>query len=61
MSVISSEGVASRWVAALRVMLVSYPLATALLGTVAVIAGGPVRPAAVPWGSMYGVSQAFGV
>jgi drug/metabolite transporter (DMT)-like permease len=52
---------AARRAAALRVMLVSYPVATALLGVVAIGAGGPVHPGAVLWGSLYGISQAFGV
>jgi uncharacterized membrane protein len=54
-------GVASRRVAALRVMVVTYPVATVLLGVLAATAGGPVRPGALLWGSLYGVSQAIGV
>ena len=54
-------GVASRRAAALRIMLVTYPLATVLLGVLAVTAGGPIHPGAVLWGSLYGVSQAIGV
>jgi len=42
-------------------MLVTYPLAALLLGVLAAAAGGPVRPGAVLWGSLYGVSQAIGV
>jgi uncharacterized membrane protein len=42
-------------------MLVTYPLAAVLLGVLAATAGGPVRPGAVLWGSLYGVSQAIGV
>jgi len=42
-------------------MLVTYPLATLLLGVLAVSAGGPIHPGAVLWGSLYGVSQAIGV
>jgi len=42
-------------------MLVTYPVAAVLLGVLAVAAGGPVRPGAVLWGSLYGVSQAIGV
>jgi drug/metabolite transporter (DMT)-like permease len=52
---------AARRAAALRVMLASYPVTTALLGLVAVTAGGPVHPGAVLWGSLYGISQAFGL
>jgi len=54
-------GVASRRAAALRVMLVTYPLAAVLLGVLAATAGGPVRPGAMLWGSLYGISQAVGV
>jgi drug/metabolite transporter (DMT)-like permease len=53
--------VAARRTAALRVMLVSYPIAAVLLGVLAIGAGGPVHPGAVWWGSLYGISQAFGV
>jgi uncharacterized membrane protein len=42
-------------------MLVTYPIATVLLGIVAATAGGPVHPGALLWGSLYGVSQAVGV
>jgi uncharacterized membrane protein len=42
-------------------MLVTYPLATLLLGVLAVSAGGPIHPGAVLWGSLYGISQAIGV
>jgi drug/metabolite transporter (DMT)-like permease len=48
-------------VAALRVVLVSYPLAMILLGVIAVIVGGHVSEPAVVWGLLCGVSQAFGV
>jgi drug/metabolite transporter (DMT)-like permease len=42
-------------------MLVSYPVATILLGLLAVDAGGPIHPGAILWGSLYGISQAIGV
>jgi uncharacterized membrane protein len=42
-------------------MLVTYPLATLLLGALAVTAGGPIHTGAVVWGSLYGISQAIGV
>jgi drug/metabolite transporter (DMT)-like permease len=42
-------------------MLVTYPIAAVLLGVLAVATGGPVRPGAVVWGSLYGISQAVGV
>ncbi|PIB80504.1 EamA family transporter [Mycobacterium celatum] len=54
-------GVAARRVAALRVMLVSYPVASVFLGLLAVHAGGPIHPGAILWGSLYGLSQAIGV
>ena len=54
-------GIASRRVAALRVVLVSYPVALVLLTMAAVIVGGHVSPPAVLWGSLCGISQAFGV
>lgn len=54
-------GLASRKVAALRVVLVSYPVALVLLTIIAVFAGGHVTPPAVLWGSLSGLSQAFGV
>lgn len=54
-------GIASRRVAALRVVLVSYPVAMALLGTLAAVGGGPILAGAVLWGSLGGLSQACGV
>jgi len=42
-------------------MLVTYPLATLLLGALAFTAGGPIHPGALVWGSLYGISQAIGV
>jgi uncharacterized membrane protein len=42
-------------------MLVTYPLATLLLGALAFTAGGPIHPGALVWGSLYGISQAVGV
>jgi drug/metabolite transporter (DMT)-like permease len=54
-------GIASRRVAALRVVLVSYPVATVLLTVLAVVVGGHVSPPAVMWGALCGISQAFGV
>lgn len=47
--------------AALRVVLVSYPIAMALLTVLAVVVGGQVTHSAVFWGALCGVSQAFGV
>jgi drug/metabolite transporter (DMT)-like permease len=48
-------------VAALRVVLVSYPIALVLLAALAAIVGGQVNQGAVFWGALCGVSQAFGV
>lgn len=42
-------------------MLVTYPIATALLGVTAATAGGPVHEGALLWGCLYGISQAVGV
>jgi drug/metabolite transporter (DMT)-like permease len=42
-------------------MLVTYPVATVLLGVLAATAGGPVREGALLWGCLYGISQAIGV
>jgi drug/metabolite transporter (DMT)-like permease len=54
-------GIASRHVAALRVVLVSYPVATVLLGTLAAVIGGPISAGTVIWGSLGGICQACGV
>lgn len=54
-------GIASRRVAALRVVIISYPVALVLLVVVAVPFGGHVGTAAVLWGLLSGVAQAFGV
>ncbi len=54
-------GLAARHVAALRVVLVSYPVALVLLGALAVGFGGTLSPAAVGWGAACGVSQGLAV
>jgi drug/metabolite transporter (DMT)-like permease len=54
-------GVAARRVAALRVMLVAYPIEAVLLGAMAIVVGGPIHPGAVLWGSLYGIGMAFGM
>ncbi|OPX06312.1 DMT family transporter [Mycobacterium sp. AT1] len=54
-------GLASRRVAALRVVLVSYPVALVLLTTISVVVGGHVTTPAIVWGGLCGLSQAFGV
>jgi drug/metabolite transporter (DMT)-like permease len=48
-------------VAALRVMLVAYPIETVLLGALALFVGGPVQAGAVLWGGLYGVGMALGM
>jgi uncharacterized membrane protein len=54
-------GIASRRVAALRVVVISYPVALILLTVIAVPVGGEISTPAVVWGLLSGVSQAFGV
>ncbi len=54
-------GVAARRVAALRVMLVAYPLEAVLLGALALFVGGPIQTGAVVWGGLYGIGMAFGM
>ena len=54
-------GLASRRVAALRVVLVSYPVALVLLTTISFVVGGHVTTPAIVWGGLCGLSQAFGV
>jgi drug/metabolite transporter (DMT)-like permease len=54
-------GVAARRVAALRVLLVAYPVEVVLLAVLAVGAGGPIRLGAIVWGALYGISQALGM
>ena len=41
--------------------MVTYPVATVLLGVTAATAGGPVHSGALLWGTLYGISQAIGV
>ena len=47
--------------AALRVVLVSYPLALVILAVLATIVGGEINQGAVLWGGLCGVTQAFGI
>ncbi|MEN4479047.1 EamA family transporter [Mycolicibacterium cosmeticum] len=54
-------GIASRRVAALRVVIVSYPLALLLLTGLAFVVGGQISQPAVFWGVLCGLAQAFGV
>jgi drug/metabolite transporter (DMT)-like permease len=48
-------------VAALRVVLVSYPIALVLLAVLATAVGGQISQGAMFWGALCGVSQAFGI
>jgi uncharacterized membrane protein len=48
-------------VPALRVVLVSYPIAMVILAVAASIVGGDISRSAVLWGALCGVSQALGV
>jgi drug/metabolite transporter (DMT)-like permease len=54
-------GLAARHVAALRVVIVSYPLALAVLLVMALSTGGTISPGAVLWGSLCGVSQGLAI
>jgi drug/metabolite transporter (DMT)-like permease len=54
-------GIASRRVAALRVVIVSYPVALILLTVIAVPVGGVLSAPAVVWGLASGVAAAFGI
>ncbi|WP_207570066.1 DMT family transporter [Mycolicibacter kumamotonensis] len=54
-------GVASRRVAALRVVLVSTPVSMVMLGVLALICGGHVTTAAVVLGVLGGLSQLLGI
>ncbi len=47
--------------AALRVVLVSYPVALTLLLVLALIVGGDISHGAMIWGGLCGFSQAFGI
>ncbi len=47
--------------AALRVVLVSYPVALVLLTGLSFVVGGQISSPAVLWGVLCGISQAFGV
>jgi drug/metabolite transporter (DMT)-like permease len=54
-------GSAARRVAALRVVLISYPVALILLVGIALPVGGQLSAPAVLWGLLSGVAGAFGV
>jgi drug/metabolite transporter (DMT)-like permease len=54
-------GIASRRVAALRVVLVSTPVAVVPLAALAVIVGGPITADSAIWGALGGLSQALGI
>ena len=53
-------GLAARRVPALRVVLVSYPLALVLLGTLAIVVGAPIPLGAIGWGLASGVALGLG-
>ncbi len=53
-------GLAARRVPALRVVLVSYPVALVLLGTLAIAVGGPIPAGAIGWGLASGVALGLG-
>lgn len=53
-------GLAARRVPALRVVLVSYPLALVLLGTLAIAVGGPIPLGAIGWGLASGITLGLG-
>lgn len=53
-------GLAARRVPALRVVLVSYPLALVLLGVLAVGVGGPIPAGAIGWGLASGIALGLG-
>nr|WP_156618300.1 MULTISPECIES: EamA family transporter [Mycobacteriaceae] len=54
-------GVAARRVAALRIVVVSYPIAMVLLAALAVLIGGDISTPAVVWGALSGIAQGLGV
>ncbi|WP_234808088.1 EamA family transporter [Mycolicibacillus trivialis] len=54
-------GIAARQVAALRVVLISTPVAMVLLGLAALGAGGPITAEAAVWGALGGITQALGI
>lgn len=54
-------GLASRHVAALRVVIVSYPLALVVLLAMALGTGGVISPPAVLWGTLCGISQGLAI
>lgn len=54
-------GLASRHVAALRVVIVSYPLALMMLTVMALADGGTISPPAIFWGALCGVSQGLAI
>ncbi|MCV7383869.1 EamA family transporter [Mycolicibacter longobardus] len=55
-----SGGLAARRVPALRVVLVSYPVALVLLGSLAIVVGGPIPAGAIGWGLASGVALGLG-
>lgn len=53
-------GIAARRVPALRVVLVSYPVALVLLGALAIGVGGPIPLGAIGWGLASGIALGLG-
>jgi drug/metabolite transporter (DMT)-like permease len=53
-------GLAARRVPALRVVLVSYPVALVVLGALAIGVGGPISRGAIGWGLASGVALGLG-
>lgn len=53
-------GLAARRIPALRVVLLSYPVALVLLGAMAIVIGGPISAGAIGWGLAAGVALGLG-
>ena len=54
-------GIAARRVAALRIVLVSYPMSMLMLAVLAALVGGHISGPAVLWGALSGIGAALGV
>lgn len=53
-------GIAARRIPALRVVLVTYPVAMVLVAALAVVVGGPVGAGAIGWGAACGIALGLG-
>lgn len=53
-------GIAARRAPALRVVLVTYPVAMVLVAVLAIGVGGPISPGAIGWGSACGIALGLG-